>query len=850
MNSGILLVSVSAASLAAMTSRAGATLTNYWPLDETSGTTVANTVPGGTAGILEGGEWVADDQRGNVLRFDGASYVDAGFLPDFPLDGDFTWAFWANSEQGPNNNVIIGNRYPDEGWIKFTTNSFEFRDISPSYNATIDYPDFATDEWVHHAVVKRGPLFTYFRNGVPIRASAVTVDAPSVPFYFGGNEFQENWAGLLDDVATWSSALPPDSIAGLAAGTYTPATAPLTPTPPAVAPILTEDFSGDLSQWNIVTRGLESTGESTYDPPAIVNGELVLGGVTNGQYWLGTSVESVQTFDSRIYTEVEVKRVALDGSGTAWRSSLWIFGDDAHFLHFAQNVGENGWQYNANDVGGLGSLNPVGSGNNIPGLDDLDGDTDSHVMSIRIIPLSQAGHVSMEMLVDGVPYAAHGFTNFPATFKVILTGQARAVDDFVTATFDDVVVRRETVNNIPPAFSTTTVALPSLAEGGELSFDAAALASDPENDPLTFAKASGPDWISVSSAGVVTGTAPAGSAGFVSVDVTVQDAGGVPANLNLRLRVEPPGLSDPPLFGWWPLNEGSGSVANDVSGGNRHGTIQNAETGGLNEDGSAWTEDPVHGTVLSFNGDDDAGANPGAYVIVGNPPDSGTLPIFTLSNGFAWSFWAKPEQNSTTEFLLGNRYDPFGSEYDPREFVKFTGLSFEWHTNGAPQDVDYPDLSSGVWHHHVAVKEGANLYYYRDGVFVNGRTITDAPYNDLPLYIAGQGVENWRGYMKDVRVFTGSLSGAAVKALFDAGPGGPTDPPVSGDFAIQSVSLTNAETLTVSVPSTAGQQFTAQVSTDLTSWQTVGSVVTATGAETTLTVPLTGGARYVRVLRQ
>ena len=39
--------------------------------------------------------------------------------------------------------------------------------------------------------------------------------------------------------------------------------------------------------------------------------------------------------------------------------------------------------------------------------------------------------------------------------------------------------------------------------------------------------------------------------------------------------------ADPNLVGWWPLNEGSGDIAADLSGSGNDGTIQNADTGGL-----------------------------------------------------------------------------------------------------------------------------------------------------------------------------------------------------------------------------------------------------------------------------
>lgn len=823
---------------------AHADLTNYWPITEQAGDTAANSVAGATPASLIGTTvFTSDPIRGDVLQFDGAGYADAGTLPEFLLDQDFTWAFWANSAQGANNNVIVGNRFPDAGWIKFTTNAFEFRDITPNYNATLDYPNFATGTWVHHAVVKKAGVFTYFRNGLAWGRSTVGVDTPSVPLYFGGDQFQENWAGLLDDVATWTNALPVTSVAALAAGTVTPLTAPTTaPAPPATIPALTETFGGTLAAWTAANRGLESTGASSYDPPAIVDGALVLGGATNAQYWLGSSVVSNQSFDSRLYTEVEVTRVSLEGTGTAYRSSLWIFGDDSHYLHFSQNVGENGWQFNANDGAGQGTLNQTGSGNNIPELDGLDGDTGSKVMSIRIVPVpGRSGQVNMEMRLDGETYAVHGFSQFPSTFKVVLTGQARATGDTVSAVFDDVRVRRENVANLPPAFNPATAAAPSISEGGVLAFNAAALASDPDGNPLTFSKISGPDWATVSAAGQVGGTAPAGSAGSVTIGVRVQDTVGQgTADLTVRLRVQPPSLPAPALLGWWPLNDGAGAVAAEATGTAPAGSIQNHETGGLGENGSAWVVDPTYGPVLSFNGEDSGAATPGSYVIVGDSPGAFSLPAFTLEGDFAWSAWIRPEQAANNDIILGNRYDSNGVDFVPRDFVKFTSSAFEWHFNGGGENIDYTDLPASVWMHLVVIKEGANLYYYRDGSFVDARTLTGAPVALMPLYFAGQGVENWRGYLADIRLFTTSLSEASVKSLFDDGPGGP--PPAAADFRITEFTRATDGALTVTWPSEAGQQFIVQWSTTLVNgtWAPASATLTATGATTSFTLPAGG----------
>lgn len=797
---------------------ARADLIQYWPLNETSGVVAPNAAAGGTQGdLFNGVTWVTDLARGQVLEFDGADgYVSAGAIPPLPDTADFTWSFWTSSAQTANNNVMLGNRYPDGGWCKFTTAAFEIRDLNATFNGTIDYPDFPTNTWVHHAVTKTGTQFTYYRNGAAIGRSQLTVAFPGAPFYMGGDTTNENWAGRIDDVAQWTNALPLSSIIGLAAGTYTPLTAPLTPAaPPTLTTALSDDFSGTLAAWTATNRGLENNAAAGYNPPAIVNGEAVLGGTTTQQYWFGSSLESVANFDSRLYSEVSVRRVSVAGSGSAYRSSLWLFGDAAHYVHFSQNVGEGGWSTNVRDDGGLGTLNATGGGNNLAGLDALDGDQGSHVMTLRLWPLGTTGSVDVEVLLDGVSQAVYGLTNFPARFQVILTGQGRAGGDTVSAVFDEASVKQKSVLNFAPSFSAASYGLPAATVGVAYSQSIASRATDTENDPLTFAKTSGPAWVSVSAAGVISGTPPAGET-LTQVGVSVTDNISGTGAATFSFRVETP-AAEPTLFGWWPLNETSGNTAADASGQGRNATVANEATGGLDADLSAWISDAQFGNVLSFEGTDGTSA----YATVGAPPATGTLPVLDAASKFTWAFWCKPVIAPNTDIILGDRYDPNGLEYAPQEFIKFTGLTFEWHADGVGEGIDYPDMPLDTWTHNVIVKDGNSLLYYRNGQFLQGRTITHFPIQNHAMYFGGQGptgLEAWRGSMSDVRLFNGALSEAGIQSVYS----NRNSLPNTG-VPITSVTRAADGSVTITFPTTAGKTYTVDGTTNLSTWLQLSS---------------------------
>lgn len=231
----------------AVLSGPGAGLTNYWPMDDTAGSTTAANSAGGTTGTLNGsvGTNVAFSTdtapRSKVLRLNmtaanantSGSWVAAGSLPVMTMVNDYTWAFWARSNEGSTSDVLFGNRYANAGatdfspreFIKFTTTRFEWHVNGGGQD--IDYVDIPNTTWIHHAVVKQGALLTYYRNGAAsgsVTVSSVPINAQ--PLFMGGNGTNESWSGFLDDVALWNKAVPAAAISALAANTYTPATLP------------------------------------------------------------------------------------------------------------------------------------------------------------------------------------------------------------------------------------------------------------------------------------------------------------------------------------------------------------------------------------------------------------------------------------------------------------------------------------------------------------------------------------------------------------------------------------------------------------------------------------------------
>ncbi|MDP7453531.1 MAG: LamG domain-containing protein, partial [Arenicellales bacterium] len=200
-------------------------LIGYWPLDEGDGTTAANAAGGADAELYDGVEWIDDPERGMVLSFDGVDgYADAGAetIPQMTQDNDFTWSVWINqgSGNGPNN-VVLGNRYSPGGgdfapreFIKYTPTQFEFHRDGGGQNC--DYDDLANSEgeWVHYVVVKTGNTLTHYSNGEEGESSTFTSELQNPqPFYFGGDQTNENWIGMLDDIAIWDRSISEEEVA-------------------------------------------------------------------------------------------------------------------------------------------------------------------------------------------------------------------------------------------------------------------------------------------------------------------------------------------------------------------------------------------------------------------------------------------------------------------------------------------------------------------------------------------------------------------------------------------------------------------------------------------------------------
>ncbi|HTI68930.1 MAG TPA: hypothetical protein VMF06_03130, partial [Candidatus Limnocylindria bacterium] len=176
-------------------------------------------------------------------------------------------------------------------------------------------------------------------------------------------------------------------------------------------------------------------------------------GTVSQQWWAGATLKVVPTFQvsDEANVAVSVDRVLENGVGTSQRSALWIMDSTQnYYVLFAENKGENHWQYNRkiNEAGD----SPTGGGATITAFDAADGpyiDGGLHVMK------AIANGKTVKLYLDDLLGAE---VKFPFTNLVFHIGSyARANGDTADTTFDNLKV--ETIG--AATFSTRSLTLTS-----------------------------------------------------------------------------------------------------------------------------------------------------------------------------------------------------------------------------------------------------------------------------------------------------------------------------------------------------------------------------------------------------
>ncbi len=214
------------------------------------------------------------------------------------------------------------------------------------------------------------------------------------------------------------------------------------------------------------------------------------------------------------------------------------------------------------------------------------------------------------------------------------------------------------------------------------------------------------------------------------------------------------------LVGYWPLDEGRGSVGGDMSGSGNSGTLS----------AGSWTSGK-RGNGMNFNG-----ASAGVSV-----PQSPSLN--NIANGFTLSVWVKFNQADratdgydwqgiATKGGWGNWFglmlctDPLCA---PAKTLRF------YHSGLSPATSDYSwsDVQVNTWYLVAVVYDGQKTYHYINGVLKASAPVTGTPTTNSNNLNFGNGgaLTNYPfdGSMDDLKIYNRALSSSEIAKLYSSG---------------------------------------------------------------------------------
>lgn len=381
--------------------------------------------------------------------------------------------------------------------------------------------------------------------------------------------------------------------------------------------------------------------------------------------------------------------------------------------------------------------------------------------------------------------------NLDATIPVFMGCDGRDSNRFLNGTLDEVRIYGRAVSgdeiqallNRAPYFTADPIngaaASEAVAYSGTLSGTAADY-DTAAGETLTYSKVSGPAWLSVASNGALSGTPLNPNAGANNFTVRVTDATGTTDDATLQITVGPPppgqdtdadGFadqlelalgSDPYASGskpdtiysglksYWRLNESSGTVASDISGNQKPGTVS----------GATWTAGK-DGNALQFDG-----TNDGVYV--------GNGAAITGTGDFTLGAWVKVNAGAPLGTIIQQR-EPGGSGFIGEYMLNVNAagtVNFMVYGSGGYQFdlTTTTTVNNGQWHYIAAMRSGGTGSIYIDGVQAATGSGTVQSLNALAVTIGYDYRDSnkyFTGLIDDVRIYSRALSGSEVMFIFD-----------------------------------------------------------------------------------
>ena len=223
--------------------------------------------------------------------------------------------------------------------------------------------------------------------------------------------------------------------------------------------------------------------------------------------------------------------------------------------------------------------------------------------------------------------------------------------------------------NSPPAFSQSSYTMSNAVEGQAYSASISGYATDPDGDPITYSKVSGPAWLTVAADGSLSGTPTSADVGLNTFTVQADATGGTDtATLNITVDAAPTGMTSAngdTITGIMPMQNfaTNGSVTIDLAlattnAGDKNnywtlwdeGNSNSVCTGSFSGSGTAWS------TTIDFS---QCGGQAGLYFLEMALEDNNSgqrfkikyIPLTLGSTGeYIYTYSDSGYSNQTTSF--------------------------------------------------------------------------------------------------------------------------------------------------------------------------------------------------------
>jgi prepilin-type N-terminal cleavage/methylation domain-containing protein len=213
------------------------------------------------------------------------------------------------------------------------------------------------------------------------------------------------------------------------------------------------------------------------------------------------------------------------------------------------------------------------------------------------------------------------------------------------------------------------------------------------------------------------------------------------------------------LVGYWSFDEGTGTIAYDLSGYGNNGTLNNFNFTAT----SGWTTGKI-GKALIFDGSDD-------WVRVSS---STSLDINKNISVFAW---VNRSRIVDWERILGRYYWSGGNTGSWELDLGQGYLRCNFNINGTWVSANAPagtNNATGTWYFVGCVYDGSRLYNYVNGELkATFMASGDIPNTTYPLAIGatsnGTAIQNViQGIIDEIRIYNRALSNSEIKVLYQS----------------------------------------------------------------------------------